>query len=195
MSDRSPVRYTIDRNDTLVEVGGAWSDFLAANDGAELAPDRVLGRRLWDWVADPTTIHLYQTMTTRVRRGAPPLNLCVRCDAPERRRLLDLSMRAREGGAIEFVVTPVEEQARPRLSLLDRRVARDERLLSACSWCNRLRAPDGRWVEAEEAVRAWDLFAGSPVPGLTHGICEVCHDALTRGLESDTDHTVELGRW
>lgn len=191
----SPVRYAIDRQDRIVEVGGAWQAFADRNEGHALEASRVIGRRLWESFADATTIQLYQMMAAQLRGGRPSMKVCFRCDAPDRRRLLSMEMRGRADGGIEFIVAPVAEQVRPRLALLDAHVPRDERLLTACGWCKRIRAPDDRWVEAEEAIRAWDLFAGSPVPGLSHGICPSCHETITSGLEEPAGVAVDVGHW
>ena len=118
-----------------------------------------------------------------------------RCDSPQTRRLLAMEMRGRADGSIEFDVSPVIEQDRPYIALLDARVPRDERILTACGWCKRLRAPDDRWVEAEEAIRAWDLFAGSTMPQLSHGICPSCHDTIVTALADPGDGSIDVGRW
>jgi hypothetical protein len=52
-----------------------------------------------------------------------------------------------------------------------------------CGWCKRTQLPTGRWVEIEEAVEELGLFEDSPLPGVTHGICLPCHEAMDRMLD------------
>jgi hypothetical protein len=67
---------------------------------------------------------------------------------------------------------------------------RDERLISICSWCNKIRIPEwaltnkkGEWVEADVAIKILQLFNSPHLPGLTHGICETCNTNLM--METD----------
>ena len=49
--------------------------------------------------------------------------------------------------------------------------------LRVCSWCNRVRDDRG-WTEFEQfAVRA-GLLLSDEHPGISHGICQDCHDRL-----------------
>jgi hypothetical protein len=43
--------------------------------------------------------------------------------------------------------------------------------------------PDGRWVEAEEAMDRLDLLDAPALPRLTHGICPACKATLDAALE------------
>ncbi|HEX6133089.1 MAG TPA: hypothetical protein VFZ24_03835, partial [Longimicrobiales bacterium] len=73
MDSRSHVVYRIDGDDRLAGVNAAWTEFAEANGGDALRPARVIGRVLWDFLADSTTVHLYRVMCARVRDGLGPV--------------------------------------------------------------------------------------------------------------------------
>ena len=65
---RSPVSYTIDSSDVIVEVHHAWFDFAHGNDAADLVAAAV-GRPLWSFIAGATVRGVYKDLLQRVREG------------------------------------------------------------------------------------------------------------------------------
>jgi hypothetical protein len=141
-----------------------------------------MGRCIWDFISDPTTVQLYQGMVHRVRQTGIPARFCFRCDAPARRRLLSMEISHTASGLVEFAVDSVREEGRPPRPLLDATSPRGDFMLTMCGWCAKVRLSDARWVEVEVALRDVRLFAESPLPRLTHGICSKCADQLKAGL-------------
>lgn len=185
MPTTSPVRYRIDFNDRLTDVNEGWSIFASENGGGMLESAQVLGRPLWDFFADPTTIALYRGMVKRVRDGGLPVRFQFRCDAPSTRRGLSMEISADEHGGVVFEVTSVWEQGRAAMLLLDSEQPRADTLLTICGWCKRVRLADEGWVEIEVAVTALSLFGGEPLPRLSHGMCPACEAALLGALEDE----------
>jgi hypothetical protein len=62
MSVRADVVYTLDASDAIVEVNEAWTAFAASNGGATLLSPAILGRSLWDFLADETTSLIYRRL-------------------------------------------------------------------------------------------------------------------------------------
>ncbi len=55
--------YRMDRTDTIVSISDNWCTFANANDwGGSLRPEDVVGRKLWDFIQDLETQHLYQEL-------------------------------------------------------------------------------------------------------------------------------------
>jgi len=183
-SGDSAVRYRIDRRDCLDAFNDAWSAFADANGGGSLDPARIRGRRLWDFVSDETTIHLYQVMVRRLRLGGRTIRFRFRCDAPDRRRLLAMEMALVESEGVQFTVAPVIEEVRPPVALTDASHAARDGLVVACAWCNRVRLGVDRWVEIEEAVHALELFEGTHVAAVSHGMCPACYSAVAEVLDN-----------
>ena len=170
--------YRIDTDDRLAEFNDAWLAFAEANEGQALHPSSALGRSLWEFLADDTTIHLYQVMVQRLRDGGPPIRFRFRCDAPRTRRLLAMEITAEDRGSVRFSVTSSFEESRPPVALLEPAHSREKRLLTMCGWCKRVRLPADRWVEIEKAVEELRLFEGVPMPTVTHGMCPPCYEAI-----------------
>jgi hypothetical protein len=53
------------------------------------------------------------------------------------------------------------------------RMSREERLLTACAWCQRVRVGE-IWTSPEDAIRELRTFEWPEPPLFTHGACEHC---------------------
>ena len=90
--------------------------FADAN-GAPQLVDEVVGRSLWDFIADADLSSLWREVLARVRTGVP-VTLPYRCDAPAERRTLSLRLTPSADGEIEFVSTPTDSEQRNLAHLL-----------------------------------------------------------------------------
>ncbi|MEO7272449.1 MAG: hypothetical protein ABIX28_00805 [Vicinamibacterales bacterium] len=176
-----PVTYRIDREDRLIEVCENWRAFALENGGPMPHVDPLLGHTLWNFIADPATVHLYQLMVARIRGGGAAVRFQFRCDSPERRRLMSMEMFGEEEGSVTFRATPIYEEARSRVPAPARLAGAP--LLPVCGWCSRFRLADDEWVEPEAAVAALGIFQSSSVPEVTHGMCPDCYVAIMKALD------------
>lgn len=180
------VVYRIDADDRLVAVNSGWTDFARANGaGAALFPPNIIGGRLWDYIADATTVHIYRQLCAQLRRGSAPAQFHFRCDGPDTRRLLSMTMRAVEQHHVEFEVVSVEEQVRPPVPLLAMQLDQTgDVLVPMCGWCKSVQLRPGEWTELEKAIEPLNLFPRTgQVPAITHGICGACEDQMIAQLE------------
>ena len=187
------IEYHLNARDEFLSVNEKWVSFASANAGELLFPAEVLGRPLWDFIGDLETRHLYNLLHRRVRTRGDPVRLSLRCDAPERRRLLDLSISAAPDQGLIYRVRTVREEDRKPVSLLDPHLPRSASFATVCSWCKRVAAPPRGWLEVEEAIAALSLFSEPPLPQLTHGICDECSRSLLLALTIEPVHAV-MGR-
>ncbi|HET7040428.1 MAG TPA: hypothetical protein VFI13_00315 [Gemmatimonadales bacterium] len=183
-----PVTYRVDEEGRILAVGQAWDDFARANQAPGLTAREVIGRSIWDAMSDPTTREIYRRLVDRVHEGVPPVRFTFRCDAPARRRLLQMTITAGPDGTTDFETLPISCVDRGPVALLDVAAPRSGELLRMCSWCKRIPL-DGDWVEVEEAARRSAIFHGGVPPAITHGICPAC-EALVFGL-SEAPHPAE----
>jgi hypothetical protein len=198
MSVRADVVYTLDASDAIVEVNEAWTAFAASNGGATLLSPAILGRSLWDFLADETTSLIYRRLFERVRAGAGPVRFGFRCDAPAVRRLLEMTITAQPGGALTLVVRALQLEDRPVMPLLDPGVKRSEILVRMCAWCKRIPDSSGRWMEIEEALPRLEIFQQQGLPAITHGICQDCQRLMTVAIEDAeraASGAITLGDW
>lgn len=193
MSSQTPHRtdeivYHLDDEDRFIRLSPNWSRFARDNDGSELAdPERVLGRRIWEFVDGLTVRSLYRMFFDRVRGDGEPIRVPLRCDGPTIRRMLELEISRPAPGTLTLRSQTLWTQTRPAVSLLDRRAERQASIVTICSFCLKLLCGK-QWLEAEQAVAAMDLFGETPPPELSHGVCPDCLPAFfTRlGLPPDT---------
>ena len=189
----SDLLYQLNASDEISSVNEEWLRFARANDGEPLLPPQVLGRPLWDFIGDLETQHIYRLLHRRVRTRGEPVRFSFRCDAPDRRRLLELSISAEGDQGLIYRVRTVREEERKPVPLLDPHRPRSETFVTMCGWCKRVSAPPRGWLEVEEAVDALSLFAEPRPPQLTHGICGQCSQSLQRVVGDEPAHAV-LGR-
>lgn len=178
------VGYRIDRQDRIQAVDPAWAAFARANGAPDLADD-VLGRSLWEFITDRTTVHLYRLLLARCRTGGR-ITVPFRCDAPHRRRFMELELIPGEDDAIDLRSRLVAQEERPLVALLRAEGGAspepDATPVVMCGWCKRLPVGE-RWVEVEEAVEELKLFSKQGI-ALSHGICPECEaEVLSRATE------------
>lgn len=176
MSDTPEITYAVNRNDEIVFVSEAWDPFAHANGGASVCAERVLHRPIWDFITDPSTQEVYRILLQKARAGHP-IQFTFRCDAPWRRRFLEMTIVGGAGDTVEFRTRTLLEQERPVPVLLDPEAARSDELLRSCSWCKKFHVGD-EWVEVEEAIQRLRLFQRRQLPAITHGMCDECYEKM-----------------
>lgn len=179
-SNGGGVEYWVDADDRLTAVDAEFRAFATDNGAPELASNSILGRRMSSFCSDDATTEIWLRLLSRARAGAR-IALQIRCDSPDKGRLLSLDLSVDEGGRIRVVSTTLSQEHRPRIPLLERAHTHGDRLLVCCSWCKKWRQPTGTWVEAEELVATQRLFEEEVLPGVSHGICEECRASLRKG--------------
>lgn len=175
----SVLEYCVNAADQISSVNEEWLAFAEANQGSTLLAPGILGRSLWDFIGDMETQHIYGVLHNRVRSRGSPVRLSFRCDAPERRRLLQLDILPDRDLDLLYRVRTLKQESRPIVPLLDPRLSREERFVTMCGWCKRVAVSPGTWLEVEEAVAALGLFDERRPPQLTHGICGECNERLS----------------
>lgn len=167
--------YTVDEDNVLEWVSTQWLTFAAENQARGLQPELILGHSLWEYVSGAETRHLYERLFDRVRELQAPVSVPFRCDAPELRRFMRLTIEPAEDCSLRIVVQLVREEERERVALLDVGVGRDEAFLSMCSWCRRVLAAPDQWEEVEIAIQLLGLFERDSLPEISHGVCPDCY--------------------
>ncbi|GAB4400098.1 MAG: hypothetical protein Kow00123_07590 [Anaerolineales bacterium] len=176
MSETPDIVYRVNARDEIDFVCDEWDDFAVANGGESVLSAQVLGRPIWDFITDLSTQEIYRALIRKARSGRS-LQFTFRCDAPWRRRFLEMTVVGKEGGAVEFHTRTLLEEERPTPILLDADVGRSDELLRSCGWCKKFLVGD-EWVEVEEAVQRLRLFQRRRLPSITHGICDECYEKM-----------------
>ena len=188
--DSAPSVYRVDQHDVITRVNTAWRTFAAANGAPTLASSAV-GTSLWAHVSGTETRRLYGALYATVRATGRAVTLPYRCDAPDERRWMELTVRPLGGGQLQVVSALVRRVQRAPVLLLDATVPRGDWPMLVCGWCNRVRtvshaaldsAVPAPWVNVE-SVRA-GLTGATVLPRLMHDACPDCADEVRTLLAS-----------
>jgi hypothetical protein len=172
--------YRVDAQDRIVFANAAWYDFARENGGETLHPKAVVGAPLWGFLCNAETQHLFQSLLRQVRDAGRPVTVPFRCDSPDCRRFMELELARLPDQVVEFRSRILRQERRAGVPLLDETVARSESMLTMCAWCKKVKLPDERWAEVEEAVNALQLFAVPHLPRISHGVCDECRRTLVQ---------------
>ncbi|MGB8168202.1 MAG: hypothetical protein WCF18_11965 [Chthoniobacteraceae bacterium] len=181
MQDFTEISYVIDANDRLVSVSPGWTAFAVQNQGEELTPEAMKSRLLWDFIADETTRELYGAVLEHVRSGTPT-DLILRCDAPERRRLIEMIVSLRPDGNVEFKTVLLATTTRAAQRLFAKSTPRSDRRIMVCSWCDRVNAGVEEWLEVEVAMERLHLTDEPELPQVESVVCPGCFAKVTEIL-------------
>ncbi len=175
------VVYTIDRDNRICAIGEGWQDAAEQGRAARaLAPERVLGMDLGDFVFSDVTLMYYATVFRLCRLRGEPISREYRCDSPTHRRYMRVTMIPRSDGQITLEhETLREEPFRYPVGVRDvTGAAATPTPWLRCSICNRLQRPGGAaWEEpgGVAAERPVDL----PV---IHAVCPDCQHTDWRSV-------------
>jgi hypothetical protein len=178
-------RYRVDGSDVLVWVDAWWLAFARENGAPELTEEFVLGRNLWEFVADCSTQKLYQRIHVRVRSTRKPVVLPFRCDSPTVRRHMRLTILGEDADHLLYEGMLTRVETRSPLAVLDPACPRADALLTMCSFCKRALSEPSGWLEVEDAAARLGLFEQPKAPRLSYTVCEDCSNLLSRTPAND----------
>jgi len=176
-TDQRSFIYRLDDRNRISFVNQEWLDFALENEAPELNREAALDQPMADFIADWETFHLYELIFRRVRLTGAGITLPFRCDTPDIRRFMQLSIRLVGSGELELTGRILSLESRPPVPLLDSETPRSQEMVAICSWCKKVKIGRDLYVEAEKAVESLGLF-GPKTPRLTHGVCHDCFDRI-----------------
>jgi hypothetical protein len=177
--------WSIDAADKIVQVNDDWLAFARENDAPQLTAAAVLGQFLWRYIWGRETVHLYKQILGRLRAGKTLIKFPFRCDSPDCRRFMEMTLSLLSGQAVQFSAKLIRLEYRQPLDFLDPSQDRSGEFLKICSWCKKIYIPDRGWQELEEGIEALDLFGHHSIPRMTHTICDSCYDFVKQELSQE----------
>ncbi len=182
MQDFTEIFYVIDPVDRLVRVSEEWTSFALANAGEDLAPESIVSHSLWEFITDEATRELYEAILARVRSGGET-DLILRCDGPDRRRLIEMTVTRLPDENIQFKTTLLGAKTRPAQRLFDRSTPRTTATIMVCSWCDRVHVrEDDEWLEVETAMERLHLTDEAELPQIAPMVCPSCFAKVLESL-------------
>lgn len=177
------MQYEINEADVLTQIDDKWDSFSRENQACHLSRATVLGTSLWSHVVGEDARQLYQQMFRQVRRLQASASIPFRCDSPRKRRFLRLQIDPLPESRIRMTSLTERIEDRSSVDLLNPTIPRSDAVVTLYGWCKKVRLPDNRWAEAEDAINRLRLF-DAKLPQLSHGICPACSEAFLRGLKN-----------
>jgi hypothetical protein len=171
------VVYTVDGSDRIVSFNDAFPKFAEENRGSSLGSETI-GRSIWDYIADEGTREVYRTLMARVRQQGESISIPFRCDAPELRRVMTMTIKLCDGNAIEFTAATERVEPRQVVHVLRIDAPRNEEFIRMCSMCKRVDAGGEGWQEVEVALPLLGYTELQVWPRISHGVCPVCFDEV-----------------
>ena len=142
--------YWLDQYDSIVKTAGDWDNFAKDNLGENMLSEKIVGRKIWEFVAgDPTRIWL-NTLFGYIRIHKKTLVRLYRCDSPNEKRFMEMNLSMEDllirvchsVKNIEKIQPPVKFEYQPLKSL---------GFKQRCSICNRTLIKT-KWVEPGELL-------------------------------------------
>lgn len=171
--------HRIDSRDCITFVNEAWLTFAEVNDAPDLTRDRVLGKPLQQFLQGDVVLDLWRILIGRIRQRGQPMLLPFRCDSPDQRRFMEMTLSPISRDEVEFACRLLRSEQREPVVVLDRTLKRSDQWLTMCAWCNRFLMGDSLWLEVEDVVRRMGLLDQIVIPKLTGGVCPHCYDRIT----------------
>jgi hypothetical protein len=171
-------RARVDADDVLVWVDSWWLAFARENGASELTEQFVLGRSLWDFIADAGTRELYQQIHHQLRNGRQRVLLPFRCDSPTVNRHMQMTITAEADGWLFYESVLLRAETHPKLAVLDREQPRSDALLTICGNCQTALIEPSGWLDLAEVAVRLHLLESDKAPRLRHVTCPACADRL-----------------
>lgn len=142
--------YEISARDRILAVNGC-------DRGKDGTSRNLLFRSLWDVLGNGNIADIYRLLVRQVRTERRTLRLHIRCDEPDTRRLLVLTMEPLAGGTIRFSSRPVEIEPQSPLEFFHRH-QRVPAEVDICGGCGGVDV-SGEWLPADQALERLRLFS------------------------------------
>lgn len=175
--------YEVDDRDRIVAVGAEWQTFADVNGGESLRPSALLGRPLFDFIADATVRDVYRALLRKARSGRA-VRFRFRRDAQTSRGDFEMIVAATAPARVSFASTRLRECVRPERSDFGHS-PRPAALVRMCSWCHAIGSDADDWQPLESAIATLRLLEPDRHLGVTHGICPACVERIFRALEAE----------
>jgi hypothetical protein len=166
--------YQLDPQDTIEWVSEDWLAFARENGAAGLELKAVLGKQLWEFIADEPTRQLYRNVFTMVRATDQPKVVPFRCDSPTLRRFMRLEVRHRPSCGLDLKSILVRAEPCERQGLLDANTRLSNDRVTMCSCCKFLLIEPLGWLSLAEANRLQQLDREGKRPQVRYDVCPSC---------------------
>ena len=166
-------RYRLNEKDVIESVDDRWLAFARENGACRLNRASVVGRPIWDFIADDPTRALYGEIHQYVRCTGKSTVVPFRCDSPTLKRYMELTI-SKFDGQLQYESKLTRVAAHRRMSMYDPTKERSSESLTMCSMCKRSLIEPAGWQEMEDISLRLRLHDQETVPDLNYTVCPHC---------------------
>ena len=177
--------YRLDPKDRIIALDNSWNKFAVDNGAPELDQSAVIGETIWRFFAGRAARYYYEELFQASRRLGSEMTISFRCDAPDMERAMELTVQPRAANELILKTTTIGVKRTPWHKLWDCKKVRSDVLVTACSWCKRVKAGERRWLQLSEAIPKMALLNHQSPPEVSHGVCPSCETLLQAELYSE----------
>jgi hypothetical protein len=171
-------RYCLNEANVIVWVDHWWLAFAQENNAAGLTEDSVVGRDLWQFIADEPTRILYREINDHVRAFGNPIEVPFRCDSPTLQRYMQLTISKQGSDKLLYESVLIRAVPQTRLAVLDCQQKRSNAFLTMCSFCKRSLIETSGWLAMEDVSLNLRMYDKQTVPELRYTVCPDCSNGL-----------------
>ena len=172
-------QYRVDKHDRITWVNSWWLAFARENGAVRLSEPEVIGRSLWEFIADDETCNLYKNLHARLRGDDEVVVIPCRCDSPTIRRQMHLIITGNSSDkSLLYEGGIVQAETHKYLSVLDPLSPRTTPSLWMCSCCKHVLLEPQGWLELEEISERLQLDRRRRLPHCRHTLCPRCRKLL-----------------
>jgi len=176
-SGQAVFEYRLSPDDAIAFVSDQWLAFARENGAGNLSAEAVLGRSIWDFIADQPTRDFYRQVFSSVRTTDRPAVVPFRCDSPTLRRFMRLEVRHQVGCGIKLKSILVRAEPCERRQVLDGETPPCDRRITMCSCCKQVLIEPLGWVSLDAANHHPHVCPDDHRPSIRYEVCPAC-DAL-----------------
>lgn len=151
----SKIYYVVDDQGTILDIGGDWQEFIdksGVEDGQSMADYNMIGKNLFDFIANETVRDLYRELHRKALEG----EICkfsYRCDGPDVARIARMELAPNKIG-VKYTSTILKEMPHEMDGPISINRERDL-LVRMCSICKQTQIPErgDEWFPVEEYLK------------------------------------------
>ena len=179
----SHLSYTLDLDDRIIAVTGNWDGFALANGGPAILSATIIGRRLDEFVSGDVTRMFVRTMLMSARMLKRSIHRPYRCDSPQLRRFMEMTVMPHGGGMLEVRHRQIRcEPLSCTVTIASVAAAPTSGFIKRCSICNHIRIRQV-WSEVDEAILDGRLAKDAAAAlRVIYGVCPDCLRASGRPM-------------
>lgn len=179
MKALGPARYDyrLDAHDRIEWVSDGWLAFALENGATDLTEERVLGRPIWDFIADDELRAAYRRIFAKTRTTGRAWSGPFRCDSPTLRRFMQLEVAWERAQALHLSGILLHVEPCEPVRLLDAGALCSDARVTMCGICKNLLIEPAGWIPLEEGIRLRSLANCSKRPRIRYEVCPDCRRA------------------